>query len=96
MVEACHDLQGNPGQVIDELQQEQRVSSGALKVQFDLDGDYLEALTEERVYAKKPGASSGAPNGRNVEFQNLGWDRIRMLGIGHFPIRSRRVLVPAV
>jgi hypothetical protein len=38
-------------QVIDWLQENQRISYRALKRQFDLDDDYLEDLKEELLYS---------------------------------------------
>ena len=39
-------------QVLDLLQRQGRVSYRALKVQFSLDDDYLEALKDELIYAR--------------------------------------------
>src|SRR5262247_632003 len=40
-------------QVLDLLQQQRRVAYRALKVRFDLDDDYLEALKDELIYARR-------------------------------------------
>jgi hypothetical protein len=40
-------------QVIDWLQQDQRLSYGALKCEFDLDDNYLDHLKTELIYAKR-------------------------------------------
>src|SRR6059058_1455934 len=40
-------------QVLDLLQHQGRVAYRALKVRFDLDDDYLEALKDELIYARR-------------------------------------------
>src|SRR5262245_57524471 len=40
-------------QVLDLLQRQGRVAYRALKVRFDLDDDYLEALKDELIYARR-------------------------------------------
>jgi hypothetical protein len=40
-------------QVIDWLQQDQRISYRALKRQFEVDDEYLEDLKEELIYSKR-------------------------------------------
>ena len=40
-------------QVVDWLQQDKRVSYRALKLQFDLDDDYIEGLKDELIYAQQ-------------------------------------------
>ena len=40
-------------QVLDLLQHQGRVANRALKVRFNLDDDYLEALKDELIYARR-------------------------------------------
>ena len=46
-------------QVLELLQREGRVSYRALKLQFHLDDDYLEGLTEELIEAKRVAIDEG-------------------------------------